>query len=285
MQISRARDMQGKIRGERGRGRASSRPLSTRADHLRVQTESYDEITTGDSPLNASLRSSTIPAPATVRGVRGRGRASERSLSTRAYRGRASSRPLSTRANHLRVQTELYDETTTGDSLLNASLHSSAIPAPATAVPPFPHPQPASNRADNDALQQALNLRAAAREMNNPQRDFLDGFASTIIFEENNKLVKSDEIDLHGLFVREAQLKVDEAISQRERRGDRRVLFIVGQGKNSDGGVPKLKPNLTEYIEKMPREVKEHPDNPGKLVVTLLGNQSSMPLPVPILVG
>jgi len=72
--------------------------------------------------------------------------------------------------------------------------------------------------------------------------------ASEMIFRENNKDRKPNEVDLHGLFVKEAKLKVDETLSAAKKRGDSLVLFIVGQGLHSANGA-KLKPELTSYIE------------------------------------
>ncbi|KAJ7878590.1 hypothetical protein B0H13DRAFT_1892571 [Mycena leptocephala] len=73
--------------------------------------------------------------------------------------------------------------------------------------------------------------------------------ASEMIFRDNNKDRARHEVDLHGLFVKEAELKVKEAILASEQQGDPEVRFIVGQGRHSVNGKSKLEPALTSYIQ------------------------------------
>ncbi|KAJ6618673.1 hypothetical protein B0H10DRAFT_1947316 [Mycena sp. CBHHK59/15] len=85
----------------------------------------------------------------------------------------------------------------------------------------------------------------------------LNKTASEMIFLEKNKVNQlyayadrePHEIDLHGLFVKEAELKVTAGILSCERRGDRVVRFIVGQGIHSDGAA-KLKPAIQQHIRR-----------------------------------
>ncbi|KAJ7293020.1 hypothetical protein C8J57DRAFT_1267896 [Mycena rebaudengoi] len=103
----------------------------------------------------------------------------------------------------------------------------------------------------------------------------LDKTASELIFAAKNKDRDPCEIDLHGLFVKEAELKVKESIISCERRGDSVIRFIVGRGLHTDDGIPKVKPAVLKYIKDnnairgIPRGVHEDDRNPGVLVVTL----------------
>lgn len=88
---------------------------------------------------------------------------------------------------------------------------------------------------------------------------------------ENNKDSKPGEIDLHGLYVKEAIMYTDRAIQEAKQRGDSEIQLIVGacprpaplmrirvnfsliepgKGLHSRGGVAKLKPAIEELIQK-----------------------------------
>ncbi|KAJ7161267.1 hypothetical protein C8R43DRAFT_1123741 [Mycena crocata] len=88
--------------------------------------------------------------------------------------------------------------------------------------------------------------------------------ASDMIFLEKNK---NREL---GLFVREAELKVKEALLAAEQRGDLEMRFIVGQGLHTADGKAKLKPALMCYIGQLGRSVRADPRNAGVLVVPLV---------------
>jgi DNA-nicking Smr family endonuclease len=50
-----------------------------------------------------------------------------------------------------------------------------------------------------------------------------------------NGQLRSDEIDLHGLFVQEAIEKAEERIDQCKRQGVDHLIIIVGRGNHSIG--------------------------------------------------
>jgi len=161
-------------------------------------------------------------------------------------------------------------------------------------APPPPRPQPVvlppSSAALRERAAEAGNLMAQAFSQSKILRssgflaeaqrlsedgqgykrtmETLNEAASKMIFKENNRDREPNEVDLHGLFVKEAELKVNEAISAAEARGDPSVRFIVGQGLHSDDGVAKLKPALTTYIRKLRRSVDTDRRNAGVLVVS-----------------
>ncbi|KAJ6502681.1 hypothetical protein DFH09DRAFT_1202422 [Mycena vulgaris] len=115
----------------------------------------------------------------------------------------------------------------------------------------------------------ASKLSQISKEHQRAMEEF-NQTASEMIYRENNKDREPHEIDLHGLFVKEAELKVEMAILAAERRGDPRVRVIVGQGLHTADGVAKLKPAMECYIDKMrPHSVQTDSLNPGVLVVSL----------------
>ncbi|KAJ3982413.1 hypothetical protein F5890DRAFT_372017 [Lentinula detonsa] len=94
--------------------------------------------------------------------------------------------------------------------------------------------------------------------------------ASNWIYDANNKVRKPGEIDLHGLFVGEALERVVSAIEDSKRRGDTRILLIVGKGLHSSNSVPKLKYATKRFIErKLFLVARSDPTNGGRLIVRL----------------
>lgn len=95
------------------------------------------------------------------------------------------------------------------------------------------------------------------------------------IFNENNKHRIPGEVDLHGLYVKEAVMYVDRTIKEARQRGDRRVHFIVGKGLHSADGTAKLKPAIEEYVQKQQLVAETDPRNYGVLVVILDDSSAS----------
>ncbi|KAJ7786633.1 hypothetical protein B0H16DRAFT_1491132 [Mycena metata] len=115
---------------------------------------------------------------------------------------------------------------------------------------------------------EARRLAQQARE-HQQTSEALNKTACDMIFKDINQDREPNEVDLHGLFVKEAELKVQEAVLAAEQRGDLEVRFIVGQGIHSSDG-PKLRPALVYFIGQMPgRSVHADPRNAGVLVVPL----------------
>jgi len=57
------------------------------------------------------------------------------------------------------------------------------------------------------------------------------------------------EVDLHGLYVKEAIDYTDRALQQARTRGDRELYLIVGKGLHSKDGA-KIKPAIQQLIHK-----------------------------------
>ena len=67
---------------------------------------------------------------------------------------------------------------------------------------------------------------------------------------ENNQHSPTGTIDLHGLYVKEAIEKTEEAIAAGQRGGQGELRVIVGKGIHSQGHVAKIKPAVQELMQK-----------------------------------
>jgi hypothetical protein len=96
--------------------------------------------------------------------------------------------------------------------------------------------------------------------------------ARDFIFRANNSgdRVPSDTIDLHGLYVEEAEDVLEERIKAARARGEGHLHVIVGKGNHSAGHVQKIKPR----VEQVCRELGLHyatEENEGRIFVDLKG--------------
>ncbi|KAG8885711.1 hypothetical protein FRB98_001664 [Tulasnella sp. 332] len=96
----------------------------------------------------------------------------------------------------------------------------------------------------------------------------LNNQASQWIFEANNEGSRPNEYDLHGLYVKEAIQKTEQAIIEAQNRGDTQIRIIVGKGLHSQGAA-KLKPAIEDLILKYQLVATLDPQNAGVLVVSL----------------
>ncbi|TDL26291.1 DUF1771-domain-containing protein [Rickenella mellea] len=84
---------------------------------------------------------------------------------------------------------------------------------------------------------------------------------------------KPGEVDLHGLYVKEAIAYTDQAIQAAQQRGDTEVHLIVGKGIHSAGHVAKIKPAIEELMQKHQLLAELDPHNSGVLIVYLNGGR------------
>ncbi|EPS43770.1 hypothetical protein H072_2242 [Dactylellina haptotyla CBS 200.50] len=92
--------------------------------------------------------------------------------------------------------------------------------------------------------------------------------ASEYIFRVNNANQEEDTIDLHGLFVEEAEEILETRINAAKRQHSRGLHVIVGKGIHSENHVQKIKP----AVEKFCREhnlVYSIEKNSGRLYIDL----------------
>lgn len=76
-----------------------------------------------------------------------------------------------------------------------------------------------------------------------------------------------NEIDLHGLYVKEASQKVEEAIQHCQQAGENDLTIIVGKGLHSPNQIAKLKPAIIELVKKYNVSCQPNIPNPGCLYV------------------
>jgi len=116
---------------------------------------------------------------------------------------------------------------------------------------------------------------ALAKDLSNQGKEHqrkmgeLNKQASDWIFNENNKHSIPGEIDLHGLYVKEAISHADQSIQLAKSKGDSQIKLIVGKGLHSQGGVAKIKPAIEELIQKHKLVAQLDPNNFGVLIVYL----------------
>ncbi|PBK60957.1 DUF1771-domain-containing protein [Armillaria solidipes] len=119
--------------------------------------------------------------------------------------------------------------------------------------------------------------RAAAKvlskqgKIHKQEMEQLNKEASDWIYLENNRDRKPGEIDLHGLYVKEAIARTYAALEEAKLRGDSEIRLIVGKGLHSEGGIAKVRPAIQELMRKYQLVAEFDPSNSGVLVVELNG--------------
>ncbi|CAO3685190.1 unnamed protein product [Rhizopus stolonifer] len=91
--------------------------------------------------------------------------------------------------------------------------------------------------------------------------------AAEYMYTKNNQGRSINEIDLHGLFVAEANQKVEEAIQRCQAGKQDHLVIIVGKGLHSPGQIAKLKPAIIKLVEKYNISCQPDIPNPGCLYV------------------
>ncbi|KAK3391894.1 hypothetical protein B0T20DRAFT_488935 [Sordaria brevicollis] len=121
---------------------------------------------------------------------------------------------------------------------------------------------------------------AAAKHLSNlgkqhkAARDDLNRQAAEFIFRENNHpdRVAADTIDLHGLYVEEAEDILEARIRDAQARGQTHLHVIVGKGNHSTGGVRKIAPRVEQVCTEMGLEFAAE-ENEGRIYVDLTGGK------------
>jgi hypothetical protein len=106
------------------------------------------------------------------------------------------------------------------------------------------------------------------------QMDEYNRQAAEFIFRENNAhgRVESDCIDLHGLFVEEAERILEERIRADQAAGQTHLHAIVGKGNHSAKGVQKLKPKVEELCNELGLRYRTE-ENAGRIYINLQGGE------------
>ncbi|KAJ4376121.1 hypothetical protein N0V83_001402 [Neocucurbitaria cava] len=103
--------------------------------------------------------------------------------------------------------------------------------------------------------------------------------ARDYIFRANNSegRVQGDTIDLHGLFVEEAEDVLEERIKAGRQRGENHLHVIVGKGNHSANHVQKIKPRVEQVCRELGLQYRTE-ENEGRIFVNLQGGAvDSMP--------
>ncbi|KAH3686796.1 hypothetical protein WICPIJ_002218 [Wickerhamomyces pijperi] len=93
--------------------------------------------------------------------------------------------------------------------------------------------------------------------------------AAEYVFLENNSDSDSTEIDLHGLYVKEAEYILKRRMIAGIQRHESVLNVIVGKGIHSQNGVAKIKPAVEELCQEGNFQCHIDPKNTGVLVVNL----------------
>ncbi|KAF8251283.1 DUF1771-domain-containing protein [Wilcoxina mikolae CBS 423.85] len=119
----------------------------------------------------------------------------------------------------------------------------------------------AGDKAAAHALSQEGKAHGLQMERYNLQaRDF--------IFRANNADQPADTIDLHGLYVEEAEEILEARINAATRRGDEGLHVIVGRGNHSVDHVRKLAPAVERICRGLGLRYREE-ENEGRVYVWL----------------
>ncbi|KAF9175480.1 hypothetical protein BGX20_004903 [Mortierella sp. AD010] len=89
-----------------------------------------------------------------------------------------------------------------------------------------------------------------------------DNIAKDIVFEFYNSSKPPNEIDLHGLKVREALDITRERLAKFIKNKETNLIIIVGRGNNSVNGVAKIKPAVIELVKEY--RIKATPNKPNQ---------------------
>ncbi|KAL1953444.1 hypothetical protein VTO42DRAFT_2822 [Malbranchea cinnamomea] len=106
--------------------------------------------------------------------------------------------------------------------------------------------------------------------------------ASELIFRENNApgRVPADTIDLHGLYVEEAEDILEQRIKSARSQGQTHLHVIVGKGNHSVNHVQKLKPRVEQLCQELGLQYRSE-ENAGRIYVDLTGGSAQEPSHIP----
>ena len=117
--------------------------------------------------------------------------------------------------------------------------------------------------------------KSEAKEYSNQSKHYLleahkfNGEAADYVFKQNNLDSSRDELDLHGLYVNEAEWMVVKTIYKFVSQRQPALNIIVGKGLHSQNHVAKLKPAIEAICNKynLPHHINQK--NTGVLCVDL----------------
>lgn len=93
--------------------------------------------------------------------------------------------------------------------------------------------------------------------------------AAEYVFIENNRDSDDNDIDLHGLYVKEAEYILKQRIISGIRKNQSTLDCIVGKGLHSKNGIAKLKPAVEELCKESNMRTWIDPKNSGVLHIDI----------------
>ena len=119
--------------------------------------------------------------------------------------------------------------------------------------------------------------KAEAKRLSNEAKQILNeadkwnAMAAEFVFLQNNMDSDENDIDLHGLYVKEAEYILKQRIINGVQRKQSSLDCIVGKGKHSAGGIAKLKPAIEMLCEEAGIRCEVDHKNTGVLIIYLSG--------------
>lgn len=126
-----------------------------------------------------------------------------------------------------------------------------------------------SQQAYKAGNKQEAKQNSDAAQLEHKKFQELNNKAAEFVFVENNKDSGPNEIDLHGLFVSEAEYVVKRRFIYAIEHHESEIRAIVGKGLHSQNGVAKIKPAIEQLCQEAHLQWHEDPKNDGVVVVNL----------------
>ncbi|CAK7903380.1 hypothetical protein CAAN1_07S07162 [[Candida] anglica] len=123
--------------------------------------------------------------------------------------------------------------------------------------------------------------KSRAHDLSEESKKFLsqaEGYnrqAAEYVFRENNADSAGDEIDLHGLYVKEAEYILQNRLGAAIRSNQSHLRVIVGKGLHSSNGIAKLKPAIDQLCDECNLRHRIDPKNTGVMIIDLENAQTS----------
>lgn len=134
--------------------------------------------------------------------------------------------------------------------------------------------QQSQNAYKSGDKQKAHELSEESKKLLNQAED-ANMKAAQYVFRENNADSAEDEIDLHGLYVKEAEYILQTRISNCIRTNQSHLKVIVGKGLHSANGIAKLKPAIDQMCDESNLKHRIDPHNSGVLIIDFTGSLTS----------
>lgn len=134
-----------------------------------------------------------------------------------------------------------------------------------------------SHRAFNNGEKEEASALSEQSKKHKSRADDLNQQAAAWVFRENNTDSAADEIDLHGLFVREALSALDARIQAGIQRRESILKVITGKGMHSAHHIAKLRPAVEDYCNKSGLQWRLQHKNEGVVEINLASPGTAAP--------